>query len=145
MTSEAIKNNPIVRHTFEFALMINEYATKLRGLSHWDWARQMFRSGTSIGANVWEAQNGESVADFVHKMKIAAKESNETLYWLMLCEQSSNYPDCKSLLAKLDEVQRLLSSIIATTKKNNPLKSFIGHLLFLLKPATTLAVFDSFN
>ena len=48
-------------------------------------ARQLLRSGTSIGANVHEAQNAESKSDFIHKFKIAAKEVEETKYWLLLC------------------------------------------------------------
>jgi four helix bundle protein len=101
-------------------------------------ARQLFKSGTSIGANVWEAQEGESKVDFIHKMKIAAKEANETQFWLILCGETPNYPDCKHLKAKLEETQKILSSIISTAKKNNPIHFFIGHLLFLWKPATTV-------
>ncbi len=145
MTKETIENNPIVKHSFEFALMVNQYSSKLREMNYWDLARQLFKSGTSIGANVWESQNGESTSDFVHKMKIAAKEANETLFWLMLCDNAPEYPDCKPLLAKLDEIQRLLSSIISTTKRNNPLNFFIGHILFLLKPTTTAVLFDKLS
>ena len=56
-------------------------------------ASQLFKSGTSIGANTWEAQNGESMADFIHKFKIAAKEADETLYWIELCKASTHYPN----------------------------------------------------
>ena len=55
-------------------------------------ANQLLRAGTSIGANVHEAQNAESRADFIHKIKIALKELEETKYWLLLCENSKNYP-----------------------------------------------------
>jgi len=48
-------------------------------------ARQLLKAGTSIGANVREVQNAESKTDFIHKMKIAAKETDETEYWLELC------------------------------------------------------------
>ena len=58
-------------------------------------SRQILRSGTSTGANAMEAKNAESKADFIHKMKIAAKEAGETQYWLMLCGYSPSYHDCK--------------------------------------------------
>ena len=60
-------------------------------------ANQLFKSGTSIGSNVREAQNAESKADFIHKMKIAAKEADETEYWLGLCNESKNYPKTEEL------------------------------------------------
>lgn len=61
-------------------------------------ARQLLKSGTSLGANVREAQNAESKADFIHKIKIAAKEADETEYWLMICNASEGYPCCDELL-----------------------------------------------
>ena len=64
-----------------------------------------------------EAQNAESKADFIHKMKMAAKEAEETQYWLLLCQYSANYPDCFELLAKLKEIHRLLGKILSTAKR----------------------------
>lgn len=63
-----------------------------------------------------EAQNAESKADFIHKMKIAAKESDETEYWLTLCHLSKNYPDCKDLLIEQSEIMKILSKIISSSK-----------------------------
>ncbi len=74
------------------------------------------RSGTSIGANVFEAQHAESKADFVHKMKIAIKEANETLYWLFICERSENYPTNSSLKQMVEELIRIISKIIISSK-----------------------------
>lgn len=54
---------------------------------------QIFRSGTSIGANIREAQNTESKRDFIHKFKILAKEADELEYWLKLCQSSEHYPN----------------------------------------------------
>jgi four helix bundle protein len=79
--------------------------------------RQLQRSGTSIGANVFEAQNAESKADFIHKMKLAAKESSETLYWLILCEQSESYHFENKIRNDLDEIIKILSKIIASSKE----------------------------
>ena len=67
-----------------------------------------------------EAQNAESKADFIHKMKIAAKEAEETQYWLMLCDYANNYPDCKALIDKLDEINKVLGKILSTSQRKSP-------------------------
>jgi four helix bundle protein len=85
------------------------------------------RSATSIGANVFEAQNAESKADFIHKMKIAAKESSETIYWLILCERSGNHQFDKKLRDDIDEIIRILSKIISSSKGRIP--GFIWNIL----------------
>jgi four helix bundle protein len=65
-----------------------------------------------------EAQQAESRADFIHKMKIASKEGAETQYWLLLCQLSKNHGDPSPLLIHLESINCLLSKIIATTKTN---------------------------
>lgn len=81
-------------------------------------ASQVFRSGTSIGANIREAQNAESKADFIHKFKISAKEADELEYWLLLCEESEFYPNPpQQLHADLLTIIKIISKIIATSKK----------------------------
>jgi four helix bundle protein len=79
-------------------------------------ARQLLKSGTSIGANVREAQNAESKADFIHKFKIAAKEADETEYWLELCKQSTNYSDPANLTGDLQTIIKVISRIISSSK-----------------------------
>ena len=76
----------------------------------------MFKSGTSIGANVKEAQNAESKNDFIHKMKVAAKEADETEYWLGLCNKAEDYPNCDYLLNETNSIIKVLSKIISTSK-----------------------------
>jgi len=71
------KDNLIVKLSFEFALEIIEYSELLEEHKKYVISRQLLKSGTSIGANVREAQNEESKADFIHKMKIASKEADE--------------------------------------------------------------------
>ncbi len=110
------KKNVIVEKTIRFSLMIIAYNEVLEQNRKFVIAKQVLRSGTSIGANVFEAQNAESRADFIHKMKIAAKEASETLYWLTLCEQSLAYYYDANLKEPLDEIIRILSKIIATSK-----------------------------
>ena len=84
------KDNLIVTLTFEFALEITAFCEELESFTKFAIARQLIRCGTSVGANVREAQNAESKADFIHKLKIAAKEADETEYSLLLCQFSPN-------------------------------------------------------
>ena len=112
------KENLIVKKTFDFSLQIIEYCEELRALNKYEMASQLFKSGTSIGANTWEAQNGESNADFVHKFKIASKEADETLYWIQLCQASGHYPNPQEpLFSELKSIIRIISKIIGTSKR----------------------------
>lgn len=110
------KENKILSLSFIFALEVINYVEKLEKQKKFVIANQLLKSGTSIGANIREAQNGESKADFVHKLKVALKEADETEYWLLLCKHS-NYENCDSLLLKIEEVKKVLGKIVATTKK----------------------------
>lgn len=92
--------NIIVDLTFSFALDILKFSEKLEQDKKYVIARQLQKSGTSIGTNVKEAQNCESRADFIHKLKIAAKEAEETEYWPRLCKYAKNYPFDDSLIKK---------------------------------------------
>lgn len=114
--NEKYKDNIILIKSFDFAIKIVQYADLLEERRKFVLARQIMKSGTSIGANVKEAQNAESKADFIHKMKIAAKEADETEYWLFLCDAIKNYPDCNDLLHELFEILKILNKIIATSK-----------------------------
>ena len=111
-----LKENLIVNMTFRFSLDVIKFIELLEDNRRYAIANQLIRSGTSIGANVREAQNAESKADFVHKMKIAAKEADETEYWLELCQQSDNYPNCAELLHQVLSIKKVLSKIISTSK-----------------------------
>ena len=117
MQKELIDQNPILELSFEFSLMIIEYCEELERDRKYVIARQLLKAGTSIGANAIEAQNPESKDDFIHKMKVAAKEAEETQYWLMLCEHSQNYPDCKKLIMKLEEIHKVLGKILSSSKR----------------------------
>lgn len=109
--------NPILDLTMEFSLEIIDYCEALEVKRKYVLSRQLLKSGTSIGANVHEAQSPESKPDFIHKMKIADKETRETEYWLILCQRSSSYPNCEKLIGKLNVIQKILSSIIGTSQK----------------------------
>jgi len=110
------KQNVVVDLSFKFALDIIEFTEVLEDKRKFVLANQLLKSGTSIGSNIWEAQNAESKIDFVHKVKIAAKEADETEYWLLLCKHSKSYPDSDILLTKLMDLERVISKIISTSK-----------------------------
>jgi four helix bundle protein len=80
-------------------------------------ANQLFKCGTSIHANIREAQNAESKNDFIHKMKFAAKEAEETEGLILLCQYSKSYPDPGQLFQKLASILKLLNKIISTAKQ----------------------------
>ena len=122
------KKNLIIELTFEFALAIVVYTELLESKKRFNMANQLFRSGTSIGANIREAQNAESKADFIHKMKIAAKEADETTYWLLLCHHSENYPNPEKLTEQIDVINKIVSKIIASSKsRTKSLSNFQIH------------------
>lgn len=114
------KPNVIVDKAIAFSLALINYCEALERDKKFVISRQLLRSSTSIGANVFEAQNAESKADFIHKMKIAAKEASETLYWLTLCERSESYRFDKILIENLNEIIKILSKIISSTKGKIP-------------------------
>lgn len=117
MKKELFDKNPILKLSFDFSLSIILYCEMLNENKHYIISKQLLKSGTSIGANCMEAQNAESKADFIHKIKIAAKEADETQYWLMLCEYAKKYPSSENLLMKLEEIQKILNKILGTAKK----------------------------
>lgn len=112
------KRNEILELSIQFALNIIEFTEILESKRKFVIANQLLKSGTSVGANIFEAQSAESRADFIHKLKIADKEAKESEYWLLLCEKSSSYPFNEDLKIALLSIQKLLSKIIATSKIN---------------------------
>jgi len=108
--------NVILKKTIEFSLEVIKYVEVLESSRKFVIANQLMKSGTSIGANVHEAQNAESKSDFIHRFKIAAKEIEETKYWLVLCKNSNSYPDCSHLEQRLSEIDKIVTKIISTSK-----------------------------
>ena len=78
---------------------------------------QLLRSGTSPALNYGEAQSGESRNDFIHKIKIAAKEAEETKYWPILCTKADSYPEPAGLIEKLQFIIKILNKIIVSSKQ----------------------------
>jgi four helix bundle protein len=110
------KENIILDKSFQFALEIINFAEILNANKKFLLSNQLFRCGTSIGANIREAQHAESPADFIHKLKISAKEAEETEYWLLLCKHSNHYPTNEKLISDLKEIQKIMTKIIHTTR-----------------------------
>lgn len=104
-----------ISKTLRFSLDIIEYCEKLDTVGKYIISKQLLRSATSIGANVHEAQNPSSKNDFIHKMKIAAKEIEETKYWLYLCEHSKNYPFDEKLKDQILEISKIVYKILSTS------------------------------
>jgi four helix bundle protein len=113
------KQNVIVDKTFQFSLEMIKYCEILYQERKFVIANQLLKSSTSIGANVMEAQHGESPADFLHKMKIASKEANETYYWLSLCEHCIGYKFEIKYQEYIEEIINILSKIIITSKSRS--------------------------
>ena len=111
----------IVDKSFDFSVRIVKlYKFLSAEKNEYVLSKQLLRCGTSIGANVSEAQRGQSKPDFVSKMNIALKEANETEYWLRLLYETEYLEEnqFKSLYKDIDELISLLMSICKTTNEN---------------------------
>ena len=112
--------NRIEELSFRFAIRIVRMVKYLRNTKKESvLSRQILRSGTSIGANVSEAQEAQSKADFISKMSISLKETAETIYWIKLFEATDYLTarEASSLLSEANELKKLLTSIIMTSKE----------------------------
>lgn len=112
------KSNEILDLGILFSLKIIEFTELLESQRKFVIANQLLKCGTSIGVNIYEAQSAESRNDFIHKLKISDKEAKETEYWLLLCESAQSYPFDPELKAMLTSIQKLLSKIISSSKRN---------------------------
>lgn len=113
------KSNVIVERTYNFALNIIRLVDRLpKNRTTEVIGRQLLKSGTSIGANVEEAQSGYSRSDFTNKMNIAQKEARETHYWLRLLRDSKQVREdaIDSLLEESEALSRILFAIVKTSK-----------------------------
>jgi four helix bundle protein len=110
-----MRDNTILTKSFIFALRIIELSSKLREQRHFVISDQLLRAGTGIGAQVEEAQAGQSRKDSVAKMAIASKEAREARYWLRLLKESRlNGVDVSRELNDVEELIRLLTAIVKT-------------------------------
>jgi len=116
------KDNIIKDKSFAFAVRIVKlYKYLVEEKKEYVMSKQLLRSGTSVGAMVREAEHAESKNDFSHKMAIAQKEINETIYWLELLKET-NYlsaSEFETINNDAVEVIKLITSIIKSTKANH--------------------------
>jgi four helix bundle protein len=110
----------IKQKSYDFALRIVRLSTQLKEDRHYEISSQLFRCGTSIGANVEEALAGLSKKDFFAKMSIASKEARESNYWLRLLKDSEicDSNEVQELIDKSDVLIKILTSIVKTGQEN---------------------------
>ena len=110
----------IKERTFLFGVRIVRLVNVLpRSIAGIEVGRQIIRSGTSVGANVEEADGAESRKDFIHKMSIARKEARETRYWLRIIQASFlDSAEVADLIQESDQLVRIISKIIANARKS---------------------------
>lgn len=116
-----MKSKNVIREkSFSFAIRVVKLYKYLTSKKEMVISKQLLRSGTSVGANVREAENAESKADFIHKLGIAQKEIDESMYWLELLHKTSylSEKEFTSIYAEAEEIIKLIKSIIVTSKKN---------------------------
>jgi four helix bundle protein len=115
----------IDERAFDFALQIVAMYKFLQENREFILSKQVLRSGTSIGANVYEAQAAQSKADFISKMAIASKEARETKYWLRLLNESGylgKYDQTKRIFDEMDAIINIITKIVKTSAKKPLLK-----------------------
>ena len=116
-----MKENVVKNKSFKFAVrVVKLYQYLCEQKKEFILSKQLLRSGTSVGAMIREAEHAESKLDFKHKMTIAQKEANETIYWLELL-QATDYltnEQFESVNADAVEIIKLITSIIKTAKTN---------------------------
>ncbi len=114
--------NVSVEKSFEFAIrIVNLYKYLIREHKEYVISKQLLRCGTSIGANVAEAQRGQSKADFAAKMNIALKEANETEYWLKLLYRTE-FLSKEQYDSINNDIQELLGILTAICRTSNAKK-----------------------
>ena len=116
-----MKKDDFLEKCVNFSIKINKLWKELRGKQHeYNNSDQIQRSGTSIGANYSEACDAESKADFIHKLAIAQKEANETMYWLKVLYGSEFITKEKfdELMSDLKELYGVITASIKSAKAN---------------------------
>ena len=114
-----IKKNILKDKSFLFAIrIVHLYKYLHEENKEYIMSKQVMRSGTSVGAMVREAEHSESKTDFIHKLAIAQKEINETLYWLELLQETKNISnkEFESIYLDATEIIKLITSSIKTAK-----------------------------
>jgi len=117
-----MRENVLLDKSFKFAIRIVKlYKYLCDEKKEFVLSKQLLRCGTSIGANINEAQEAQSKNDFISKLSISLKEARETKYWIELLKETDylSEKEANNILNDLTEIIRLLVSIIKSTKENN--------------------------
>jgi four helix bundle protein len=115
------KKNPLVEKSYIFSIKIVKTVQGLQtNQKEFILSKQLLRSGTAIGALIFEGQYAQSQADFINKLSISLKEANETKYWIVLLNESEYIDNShfSILLPEIEEIIKMLTSSIKTTKQN---------------------------
>lgn len=115
------KGPDLGERTFKFGVRITKLVRRLpQDVAGYEIGRQVLRSGTSVGANTEEADAAESTDDFLHKLKIALKEAQETRFWLRTIHESELLVDreVNALIQEANELIKILNAIITNTAKS---------------------------
>ena len=116
-----MKGSILKEKSFKFAVrVVNLYKHLCEDRKEFVLSKQLLRSGTSVGAMVREAEHSESKSDFIHKMAIAQKEINETIYWLELMRETEylSRKEFESINSDAVELIKMLTSSIKTAKSS---------------------------
>ena len=116
-----MKNNIVKIKSFDFAVRIIKLSRYLNNeKKEFVLSKQLLRSGTSVGAMIREGEHAQSKLDFIHKLSVAQKEMNETIYWLELLQATELLTEeqFNNISKDAVEIMKLITSIILTTKKN---------------------------
>ena len=116
-----MEENVVKEKTFTFAIrVVKLYKYLCSNKKEYILSKQLLRSGTSVGAMVREAEHAETKKDFLHKMAVAQKEINETIYWLDLLKETDYLTAQQHESIKMDaiEIIKLITAILKSTKKN---------------------------
>ena len=113
-----MKENELVRYSIDFSVeVVSFYKWLVDTKKEFVMSKQLLRSGTSIGANIHEAQYASSRADFINKMQIALKETSETEYWFIILEKTGYFDEKFNLMKeKCFSIKRMLIATINTSK-----------------------------
>lgn len=112
----------IVNRTFNYSVTVVKFCKKLVSENkEFILSKQLLRSATSVGANIREAQNGESKMDFIHKMGIAQKEMDESIYWidLIMATEKVDAKLIEPIRKESVELLKIIRTIILNTKKKS--------------------------
>ena len=116
-----MRENVVKQKSFDFAVKVVSICQKIiHEQKEFDIGRQFLRSGTAVGALIREAEHAESKRDFIHKLAIAQKECNETIYWIELLIKAENQysEELKPLNENAVELMKLLTAILVSAKQN---------------------------